>query len=213
METTIKPRQALEIIGGLSKPSKMPGFGYGITAFACNVGSKLREVKDSICSKCYALKGFYRYPKAEKALIKRLECITNPQWVEAMVVAIGHYEKSGYFRWHDSGDIQSISHLENICEVAKRLPNIKFWLPTREYALIGQYKLKHGAFPKNLCVRLSAYKINGKPPASIAKAYRVQTSGVKKTGFTCPASKQDNKCLDCRACWDRKIPNVNYKLH
>ncbi len=30
---------------------------------------------------------------------------------------------------------------------------------------------------------------------------------------TCPAAKQDNKCLSCRACWDKSVPNVAYGKH
>ena len=60
--------EAIEITGGLSKPSKMPSFGYSISARACNVGAKLRKVAGSVCSKCYALKGFYVFSAPRKAL-------------------------------------------------------------------------------------------------------------------------------------------------
>jgi hypothetical protein len=36
------------ITGSLSKPSKMPGWAYGIPAKECQTGAKLREVKASI---------------------------------------------------------------------------------------------------------------------------------------------------------------------
>jgi hypothetical protein len=130
-----------------------------------------------------------------------------------MIVAIGHYEKSGYFRHFDSGDIQSVEHLFNLCKIAEALPHIRFWIPTKEFNIVGQYKVKYGKFPKNLTIRLSAYMLDGAPPTAIAKAYGVQTSGVSKDGFTCPASKQDNKCGDCRFCWDKRVENVNYKQH
>lgn len=209
----MKPKEALDLIGGLSKPSKMPGHAYSIPAVRCKTGSKLRTVKGSICSVCYALKGRYVFPNVQKALEKRFQSLSNPLWVEAMVVAIGHYEKSGYFRFSDSGDIQDLSHLEAIVEIAKRLPKIQFWLPTREYSIVGQYVLKHGAFPENMTVRLSSLMLEGPPPASIAKSFGVQTSGVSKTGFTCPASQQGNVCGDCRACWQRTVENINYKQH
>ena len=42
------------------------------------------------------------------------------------------------------------------------------------------------------------------------------TSSVQKdkklTGFKCNAPKQDNKCLDCRACWDPEIKNIVYNM-
>lgn len=209
----MKPKEALDLIGGLSKPSKIPGHAYSIPAKRCKTGAKLRAVKGSICSVCYALKGRYSFPHVQRALEKRFESMSNPLWVDAMVISISHFEKSGFFRWHDSGDIQDLGHLEAIVEVAKRLPHISFWLPTREYSIIGQYVLKHGSFPENLTVRLSSFMLEGAPPVSVAKSYGVQTSGVSKTGFTCPASKQGNLCGDCRACWNRDVENVNYKQH
>lgn len=207
------PKEAWQLVGGLSTPSKMPGYSYSIPAEECRAGSKLRKVIGSICSKCYALKGFYAYKNSREALRRRFESLSNPLWVKAMTIAISHYEKKGFFRFHDAGDIQSLEHLENICQVVKNLPKIKFWLPTREYGIIGQYKLKYGKFPKNLTIRLSAYMLEGAPPTSIAKVYGVQTSGVKKTGFTCPSPYQGNKCGDCRKCWSKKVPNINYKQH
>ena len=51
--------EASTIVGGLGKPSKMPGKAYGLPAKECNVGSRLRDVPGSVCETCYALKGRY----------------------------------------------------------------------------------------------------------------------------------------------------------
>ena len=37
----MKTSEALKIVGGLSKPSKMPGWAYGLPAAECKTGSKL----------------------------------------------------------------------------------------------------------------------------------------------------------------------------
>lgn len=211
----LTPKQALAIIGGLSKPSKMPGYGYGISAFACKTGSKLREIENSVCSGCYALKGFYRYPNVETALLKRVEYIDNTRWVEAMVVAIKHYEKSGYYRIHDSGDIQSVKHLADICEIARQCPDIKFWMPSREYQFISEYINRGGIVPKNLNIRLSAHIIDGPAPSALAKRLKLTTSTVTRDAnkVTCPSNTQGNKCLDCRKCWSKDISNITYHKH
>ena len=206
-------KEAINFVGGFSAPSKMPCHSYSTPAARCVTGAKLANVKGSICASCYALRGNYRFGNVQKALERRLESLSSPLWVEAMTQAIGGWESSGFFRWHDSGDIQSLEHLEKIAQVASNLPHISFWLPTREYAFVSAYVAKHGAFPSNLTVRLSAYMVEGNPPAMLAKRLGVQTSGVSKTGFTCPSSTQGNKCLSCRACWDKTVENVNYKKH
>ena len=145
---------------------------------------------------------------------KRFQSLTNPLWVDAMSFLIEKKEKSGFFRWHDSGDLQDLEHLQKIVQVAKNLPSIKFWLPTREYGIVSDYIAKvESFFPDNLCIRLSAYMLDGKTPDSVAQRLGVQVSGVSKDGYTCPASKQNNTCADCRACWDRSVYCISYKQH
>ena len=60
-------KEAKEITGSLTRTSKMPGLSYSLPAWECKTGSKLRKVKDSVCSMCYALKGNYTRYKAIKA--------------------------------------------------------------------------------------------------------------------------------------------------
>jgi hypothetical protein len=210
----MKPDLALSFVGGLSAPSKMPCRSYSIPAKYCKTGAKLVSVKNSVCSKCYALKGFYNMPNVKAVLEKRFQSISKSKWVSAMTIAIRANEKSGFFRWHDSGDIQSVKHLSDICQIAKNLPDIQFWLPTREYSIVSAYVKQYGNFPSNLTVRLSSLMINGNAPSGIAKVLGLTTSGVSKDKtFTCPAYNQGNKCLSCRACWDKSVTNVSYKLH
>lgn len=210
----MKLKEALAVIGSLSEPSKMPCYSWSISATLCKTGSKLRKIEGSVCSKCYALKGRYTMFKSVKdSLQRRYEGYKNPLWVQAMIAAISKQEQSGYFRWFDSGDLQDLGMLEKIVQIAKSLPNIKFWLPTREHHLVSRYVRKHGAFPENLTVRLSSFMLEGKPPFEIARKNGCVTSGVTKNSFTCPAPFQENKCLSCRACWDKNVVNVNYKQH
>jgi len=204
---------ALEIVGGLSNPSKMPCHSWSTPAKYCKTGKKLALVSGSICSSCYANKGFYRMPNVKNCLEKRFQSLSHPEGTSAMTLAISGSEGSGFFRWHDSGDIQSVEHLEKIVQVAKNLPAIQFWIPTREYSFVSDYLKKHGAFPSNLTVRLSALMVDGQPPVGMAKRLGLTTSGVSTAGFNCPANSQGNKCLSCRACWDKNVNNINYKKH
>lgn len=206
--------KAWNAVGGLSQPSKMPCFSYSIPANKCIIGGKLRNVEGSVCHKCYAFKGFYNYPNAKNALEKRYLSLNDPQWVSNMTLVIGSLEHTGYFRWHDSGDLQSIEHFDKICQIARNLPNIKFWLPTREYTIVGDYVKNKKSIPENLTVRFSAYMVDGSLPIALAKKLNVVSSGVTTNDkFTCPASKQDNFCLTCRKCWDKNVQTVIYQKH
>ncbi len=213
MFNTVK--EAWTEVGGLSKPSKMPSYGYSLSAFKCKVGSKLRKVLNSTCADCYALKGRYVFPNVQEALDRRMDkLMNNPKWVEAMVFLILHYcAKTKVFRWHDSGDLQSVQHLINLVKIAECTPNVRHWLPTREVGIVKEYKKLYGDFPSNLVVRISATMINGTPHKFHKHSSTVVTSKELVVDKLCPSSKQGNKCLDCRMCWDSNIKDVAYLQH
>jgi len=200
-------KEAEAIAGSLGRPSKMPGHAYGLPAKRCQVGSVLAKLPNTVCSKCYALKGNYRFANIQSALEKRFFSITHPRWVEALTFMI-RFRKCEHFRWHDSGDIQSVEHLERIVEIANRCKSTKFWLPTREKDYVHAYLRLHGNFPKNLVVRVSGTLIDGPAPAGFAN-----TSTVVTEGATCPAHLQGNACGACRACWDPRRKNISYRKH
>ena len=206
-------KQAEEIVGTLSKPSKMPGFAYSTPAKRCQIGMKMRGVVGSMCAFCYALKGRYVFPNVVKAMERRFASLTNDLWVDAMTYLIGKV-KNPHFRWHDSGDLQGVWHIEKIVKIAKNLPNISFWLPTREYAFVSTYIEQGGEVPANLTIRLSALMMDGPAPVGIAQRLGLCVSGASKLGnFNCPSSKQGNKCGDCRKCWDKNEFAIDYKKH
>lgn len=206
--------EATAIVGSLGRPSKMPGKAYGIPAHHCHMGSKLVDVKGSVCENCYALKGRYVMPNVQAAEEKRFASLTDPRWVANMVFLIGDEE---WFRWHDSGDLQDVEHLARICEVARRTPKTHHWLPTREYKIVEDYRKAGGVIPENLVVRLSAHMVDGPAPSG----YGLPTSQVVTDGtYTCHAREHGNHCdgsgpdgSDCRACWDPEVANVSYPQH
>ena len=205
-------KEATKIVGGLSVPSKMPCFGYSISAKRCVTGSKLVDTKGSVCEGCYALKGRYGFDNVQNAMERRFESLSDPRWISAMVTLINKKAK-GFFRWHDSGDLQGAWHLDMIASVATQSPNVQHWLPTREYGFVREFVEGGGIIPDNLTIRLSAYMVDGPLPTAAAERLGVLTSGVSATDYNCPASKQENQCKDCRFCWDKEVPNVSYHKH
>ena len=205
-------KEATQITGGLSKPNKMPGPSINLPAVACITGAKLVKVKGSTCSGCYALKGRYRFKNVRDAMQRRLSKLHDPRWIDAMVTLINgrHWQKpQPVFRWHDSGDLQSVQHLKNIFEVCKRTPDTAHWLPTREARFLRL--MDPDVVPKNLKIVLSDHMNDQETPPS----WWPYTSGVTTSHelVTCPASRQGNKCLDCRKCWDRGTKRVIYGKH
>ena len=206
-------KNARESVGGFSSPGKMPCRAISYAIEHCHVGSKLAKIPGTICFFCYAGGGFYNMPVVQEALQRRLESLDDPAWVDNMVRGINNAD---YFRWHDSGDVQTddsldMAHLENIVEVCERTPNTKHWLPTHEIGLVLKYLRYGGVFPDNLLVRMSAVFVDGQPP-TFPHTSTVHEKG-KPIGQACPAYTQGGKCLDCRACWSKDVTNVSYPLH
>lgn len=218
-------RDAMILIGGLSTPSKMPGYSWSTSAFDCQTGSKLREKAGTVCSGCYATRGNYRFNNVKQSHNRRLEALKNPRFKEAFIIVLKSiypkmkktYVKDGVerqenrFRWHDSGDIQSLEHLNIINDVAIACPELDFWLPTKEAVMVNEF-LKEKEFAKNLTVRLSHPMIGGtfneKP-----NGLNFSTVGVSSAPNQCPAYSQGGKCGDCRNCWNPKVTSVNYPKH
>ena len=210
-------KQAATVCGTLTSTSKMPCNSYSLPTEACITGFKMAQIEGSICSMCYADKGFYKMyaNNIKPAQFARLDSIESEFWVSGMVSHIG---KDAFFRWHDSGDLQSLSHLEKIAAVCAATPATKHWLPTREYGIIKAFIEKHGknAIPQNLIVRLSAMYPD-KPvtvPLSLQNVPGVTVSNVhtkKPMGESCKAPAQGGECKDCRLCWSEAV--VSYALH
>jgi hypothetical protein len=215
-------KDANAITGGLSNPSKMPGKAFGLPAAgeACPIGAKLALIPGTVCHGCYATKGMYSFGTVKAAQAKRFtlvrEALAEPsaraKWIAAMSLLVGKQE---YFRWHDSGDVFSAEYLSLIVEVVKATPATKHWLPTRELVTVRHWLRDNGPFPSNLTVRLSLPRIDATmaDAAKLGAFYGLPTSTVTTGAPSCPAPKQGNACVDCRACWDSSVSNVSYHKH
>lgn len=220
--------EAKAIAGVLGKPSKLPGYAYGLDARRCRVGAALRPIPGSVCSTCYAMNDFYgSWSPVAKGHSKRHDGLDHPRWADAMVRLIEHHcvGEHAYFRWHDSGDIQSPEHLERILEVVERTPSVRHWLPTRELADVAEVvrrrtkvglamiggglvvdvdeirrELVDWAIPANLTIRLSAAMIDAEVviPSDLAPWLVGMPQSTVQTAAGHPI--QDGKgVVECRA--------------
>jgi hypothetical protein len=222
--------EATEIVGGLTKTSKMPGSSYSTPAPACITGSKLHLVPDSVCEKCYAWnRGMYGFPVVQNAQARRLARQSDPRWVQAMVSLTA---KQKHFRWFDSGDLQSLSMLIKMVAVAMLNPQTTYWLPTKEYKFVTEYRKRGGVEPANFILRPSAPMINQRLPKAWGNSSMVIRHGfvVDNDVFVCDASHtmkngqkvktitKENKallghCGDCRECWNPSNKVTAYPIH
>lgn len=223
---TGRKAEARRALGGLSAPSKMPGWAFGLPAAGCRTGSKLRAIAGSVCTDCYAYgRGMYGMTTAPiDAQVRRL--LAQPEladtwseqwvaWARLAAVAIhGTPDRPArvpYFRWHDSGDVRGFAHALALVYVAELRPDMTFWVPSKEVAdwrRVRAFLAVQGTpWPSNLTVRVSAAMVGRTAPKG------GPTSTVGGTGQNCPAPTQGNACQDCRSCWDSGTENINYHLH
>jgi len=223
----MKIKDMKEVLGGdLGKTTKMPGLSFGLSTSACGVGGRLQDVCGSVCEGCYAKRLEAFRPSVQVGHDRRTEAVHRATetlggmvaWVNAMANLI-HWRYRDVtdpamrvFRWHDSGDIQSFGHLHMINAVARELPDIQFWLPTKEKAMVNKYLRYYGSFSPNLMVRVSAPMIDGAPLKKYPYTSTVHKA-LEPIGHVCPAPQQNGECGSCRACWSNDVPNVSYHKH
>ncbi len=218
---------------------KMPGYTQGTSALFCQIGAKLRKNNpNSSCAVCYVFKGNFRFDTVQKGLkqasfaveffekqqdyslwveslsnrIKQL-CIIKKTYLDGKIIA----EKDNrWFRFHDSGDIQSEKHLTAINTIAILNPDVKFWIPTREIKFVKAFLKNNQDFADNLCVRISCMTMK-EGPKDYKTGLTTSTIDYSEATDNCIAPMQGGSCdgelMSCRKCWDRSVPNTNYKLH
>ena len=143
-----------KLVGGLLKQTFKDA--WLVDRFTCQRMQDRRQATDVIriqCAyDCYALKGCYVFKVVQDAQYRRLaRHKSSPNWVEAMTHLINS-KKPDVFRWHDSGDVQDLDHLQKIYEVCQLTPTKKHWMPTREAWIKDHLQDK----PNNLVIRFSA---------------------------------------------------------
>ena len=203
---TVKTADAL--VGGLSAPGKMPCRSFSISAFLCQTGGRLSKLAGSVCAMCYARKGRYIFANVQAALARRMtvlaRALADPVFRGEFVSAMSFLTaRSPWFRWHDSGDLQSVEHFRLICDIARATPNTTHWLPTKEPRYVK------GDVPANLIVRVSAPHIDQAAP----NHPHTSTVVSNKDDATCRAFERQGKCGPCRLCWNPTVKNVAYYKH
>lgn len=210
-----------EFVGGLSKPSKMPCFGWSIPAQLCRSGSKLHSIQNSTCKSCYALSGFYVLKSTRNAMLRRYFTYKYSAMAFEYVLSsflnwkVQNPSKgidSKYFRWFDSGDLQSSGMFASIVNIARNCPEVSFWLPTRELSFTKQVPTDQ--IPSNLMMRYSTPMVDVLSKAQNSTMVFSSLNILPDNCQACPATTtKDHTCNahDCRKCWN--VGHIGYKIH
>ena len=177
-------------------------------------GSCVGSMGCEVCRSCYCKKGPSAYAHVQKTRRQRRIWFENApisEVIGTLTSAIGDL-KEKYFRGYVGGDFNTITAIQIWEQVAKNLPKVKFWFPTKAYRvpkllpyLVGLNKLP------NVVVRPSGTDFNQDAPVikglSAGTTVYTKEHGKPEGHTDCPMS-----CAGCRRCWNR-ITKVAYHKH
>ena len=181
-----------------------------------------------VCEGCYAKKGMYRFPVVKNVREHNKQDYHRDDWVDDMVKEVSKYD---YFRWFDSGDIETPELAKKILQVIETTTATTHWLPTRSDKIPAIARVVQGYYGddkigngyniyacKNVAVRPSADNIglnNQERPG--VNSYVIKPEEIfeaKKQGIhVCPVGINPNQksCDTCTMCYTDA--EVAYVLH
>ena len=206
--------------------------------------------KDWICAYCYAGKSNYMHRTSQYTQMARMIWLKGTVdahgvagaadiMAEALAAHMRNVkyresvgEATDFFRIHDSGDFTMAPDTYSMwCLVAKRLPGIKFWAPTRMWVFPKFNDLvRRSPPPANLTLRPSALHFGDTAPVimgfhagSTAHPPAINPAQTGIADWECPAYKHGgHSCAgaggpkgekDCRFCWTYKDERPSYRSH
>ena len=208
----------------ISKTSKMKITGKKVGSWSLPAGTSCPGAKGAeVCEGCYAKKGMYRFPVVKNVREHNAQDYHRDDWVADMVKEVSKYD---YFRWFDSGDIETPELAEKIGKVINITATTKHWLPTRSDKIPKISKTLFKGFPNgtnlsassNVAIRPSADNIglNNKERPGV-NSYVIRDTDLfeaKRQGiFVCPVTTDKNRtsCDTCTMCYTNA--KVAYLVH
>ncbi len=176
-----------------------------------------------VCEGCYAKKGMYRFPVVKNVREHNKQDYHRDNWVDDMVKEVSKYD---YFRWFDSGDIETPELATKIRQVVSATQGVKHWIPTRSDKILKIKVVLDGIIPPHtsignfvgVAVRPSADNIglnnNERPGVNSYVIRDTDLFEAKRQGiFVCPVTtdKTRTSCDTCTMCYTNA--KVAYLVH
>ena len=110
-------------------------FNWTLPAYKSKSGKVICPMADACIKFCYARKGAYIWSNVNKAHEERYEFSKTAMFVPVMIAEINK-KQAQYIRVHDSGDYYSPTYLAKWFEIARSLPDVRFYSYTNMVDLI-----------------------------------------------------------------------------
>lgn len=170
-------------------------------------------VNCSECQKaCYAVSMVKRYKDARKARIQNtLQLRENIEQHFSDMADTIRRDNIRIVRYTDSGEIESYEQFDRLSNLAAAMPNVRFYLYTKNYNVLRAYFDSGRELPANMVVLISIWEDLGEKEFfefrdhKNIKAFAVKPATVKPQ-VMCPAYKVEggrvklNKDMTCAKC-------------
>lgn len=113
---------------------------------------------------CYDVKACLQYKNVVNARAKNTAVFRydRENFFKQLWIRMEHKKTNKFLRFHVSGEIVDINHLEYMIETAKRFPDFTIWTYTKMYWLVNEYIRQHGGnkscIPANFTIMFSEWK-------------------------------------------------------
>jgi hypothetical protein len=184
-------------------------FNFSIPAGNDKLSGKITcPFADGCLKFCYAKKGMYSFGNVQRALTERYQATKKDNFVSVMVSEISRKrtDKQIYIRIHDSGDFYSPKYLNKWFEIARELPNVRFYAYTKSHDFFRGIEL-----PENFDITLSiGSKLDSKLNRQTEKHAEIFDSleELKNEGYI-NASEYDLYCTK----WYNNTNKVGLVIH
>lgn len=186
--------------------------GKGVYITSLTAGDSCGGASDWCREYCYAKRGFFTMPTHLSKYAEQLSLLReDPGAYEAQLrLEVAKLPAGSVFRFHVSGDIDSVEHVGIIRRVVESRPEVEFYLYTRSYRVTAIRR----AVEKQL-FQLPNLHVWGStdptmPPAPKgwreARVFDTQEQ-ARDGGFAVICPEQTGRkasCTDCGLCWHAK---------
>lgn len=151
---------------------------------------------------CYDVKACLQYENVRKARAKNTAIFkhSREEFFNQLWAKMSRKKNNKFLRFHVSGEIMDINHIEWIIKTAEMFPDFTIWTYTKMYGIVNEYIRQHGGtkgcIPANLTIMYSEWK--GLP---IINPYNMPVFRCIEEGEAAPAgmSKCPGNCDICKA--------------
>ena len=171
-----------------------------------------RSGRQSICSRCYAQSGRYRFRNVKEALARRADWWESEDIIgriRGIANELSRKRTRPYFRAYDSGDLDTPAACHVWAGLSMEFPETLFWVPTKTWVFPEWLPhLRELNEIPNVVVRPSARCFDDPPPVveDLSAGHSGALNEPVKADWVCPG-----KCGDCRICWTEPGLSVNFK--